>query len=353
MVFLALAVRTQAPIDRDTLVAVVELFAFQPVIKVTPRRVLADGRAEMVLRLVEIEVVVLVEQNRLAVVAGNLPAPARQGGKAVRLGNSVPVQQQKIRDASDVFPRNGPAAIGCADQQTPPVPRGPLDALDQFVDAVRLQNRVVVTHVAFVVDFDEHVAITAVEQPVRCVVRRANHCRFIAQPFVLTEIEAAEDDGQAEFVRLVENAPKPIQIIRPQRTVRFNGGIVPRLFLRVTLRRPALQIDGEREQAVPAPFRHRGNELARVPFRVPFARVRVSPLVRGGRIAVVENSLDHPRVQQQPLDAVPAPDATGISWPAVDVKFVANDGDGGFLRRRPVRLAAPPAKRHGEKRDGN
>src|SRR5438034_1264262 len=51
------------PVDRHALVALVETLALHAKVEATPRRMLADGGNEVVLRLVEREVIVLIEQN--------------------------------------------------------------------------------------------------------------------------------------------------------------------------------------------------------------------------------------------------------------------------------------------------
>src|SRR5262249_18748421 len=54
-----------APVDRDGLVAGREGLALEAVVEIAPRGVLTEGRSEVVPRLLEVEVVVLVEQDRL------------------------------------------------------------------------------------------------------------------------------------------------------------------------------------------------------------------------------------------------------------------------------------------------
>src|SRR5205823_11123362 len=76
------------PVDRHALVARVEPFALHAIVETTPRRMLADGGDEMVLRFVEIEVVVLIEQDRLAVVAGHVPRLADHFRNPRGIGNA-------------------------------------------------------------------------------------------------------------------------------------------------------------------------------------------------------------------------------------------------------------------------
>ena len=56
-----------------------------------------------------------------------------------------------------------------------------------------------------------------------------------------------------ELVGPVEDASQPRQVVGAQRTVGVEGRVLPRLRFRVALRRAALQIDREGEQAVVLP----------------------------------------------------------------------------------------------------
>src|SRR6185503_6143701 len=103
---------------------------------------------------------------------------------------------------------------------------------------------------------------------------------------VLAEVEVTENDDHAEFVRFVEDALQSSEVITPQRTIGFDGGVVPRLVLRVTLRRTALQIEGEREQSVSPPFGHGSNEFTRVAIGVPFAGVGIDPVAQSLRVTI-------------------------------------------------------------------
>src|SRR5687768_18476222 len=56
------------PVDGDRLVAVVERLIFHAEVEVSPRGILRDGGEEVVVRLVEVEVVVFVEEDGLVFV---------------------------------------------------------------------------------------------------------------------------------------------------------------------------------------------------------------------------------------------------------------------------------------------
>src|SRR5204863_3106449 len=110
-------IAADVPVDRHALVALLETLALHAKVEATPRRMLAHGGDEVVLRLVECEVVVLVEQNRLAVVAGHSPRLANHFRDPRGIGNAVAVHQKKIGGANDVCRWNGAAAVRRADQQ--------------------------------------------------------------------------------------------------------------------------------------------------------------------------------------------------------------------------------------------
>src|SRR5262245_24535695 len=100
---------------------------------------------------------------------------------------------------------------------------------------------------------------------------------------------------------------------------------MPWLPLGIAFGRTALEIYGKGEQAVLAPFRHRGEKLTCVALGVPLAGVRISPALNRTGVAVVKDPLDHPRVHQQALDFLSVPGASLIRGLAVDVELVADD----------------------------
>ena len=134
--------------------------------------------------------------------------------------HAVAVEQQEIGRAHHVFLRHGAAAVAGAHEQAPPVALGLADALDEFMDARRTQDVVVVgLDVGLVVHLHEHVAPAAIEQPARGVIRGAQHGGLVAQPLVLAEIEVAEDDHHSLLIRRIEHAPHPLRELRTQRAV--------------------------------------------------------------------------------------------------------------------------------------
>jgi hypothetical protein len=81
------------------------------------------------------------------------------------------------------------------------------------MDAGRLENRVVIAHVALVINLDQHVAPAMVEQPAGSIVRGSHHCGFVLQSFILPKIEKTDDDDHAEVVGAVDDALQPGQVI--------------------------------------------------------------------------------------------------------------------------------------------
>src|SRR6266849_1571201 len=192
-----------------------------------------------------------------------------------------------------------PPLYGGTDEQTAANARLFLHAFDQLVHTLGLQNRLVVTHIiAVVVDLDQHVAIAAIENPLRGVIRRANNRGLITQSLVLAEVEVTEDNYHPEFVCPIDDAFEPLHVIRAQGAILDDGRVVPRLVFRVALRRAALQIDCEREQAVVPPLRHRRDELARVALCVPLASIWIRPLRNRVRVQIIEDALEHARVEE-------------------------------------------------------
>src|SRR5262249_907082 len=96
--------------------------------------------------------------------------------------DAIAVQEDEIRGTDNVFFWNDAAAITGADKKPPAVAGSLLDALNQLVNALRLEDVVVVTDVALIVDLDEDVAIAVIEKPVDGVVHTALDCLLIGEP---------------------------------------------------------------------------------------------------------------------------------------------------------------------------
>ena len=82
------------PIDRDGLVAVVEVFAFHAIIEIAPGGVFGNRGDEIVHRLVEVEVVVFVEAfaggGIMAMLAQTMmPEAFEEGGAPVGLATII------------------------------------------------------------------------------------------------------------------------------------------------------------------------------------------------------------------------------------------------------------------------
>ena len=185
----------------------------------------------------------------------------------------------------------------------------------------------VARHVALVVDLDDRVAVAAVEQPGHRVLDTAPDRRLVVQPLVLPEVEQADDRDHAELVHPVEDRLEPGHVGWPQVAVGGEGGVDPGLQPAVALRRPALQVQRQRQQPVPPVLGQHLDELARVALRLPGAGVRVSPAIARVRVEVIERRLDHARVEQQPLDPVAVPVPPPVGRLAVDPEVLAPNLD--------------------------
>ena len=82
------------------------------------------------------------------------------------------------------------------------------------MNALRPENRVIVTDVALVVDLHENVPVASFEEPVRHRVHRTLHRSLVLEAFILAEVEVAEDDHHPQLVRPVEHLLQPGEVIR-------------------------------------------------------------------------------------------------------------------------------------------
>ena len=199
----------------------------------------------------------------------------------------------KSETAHTAAPGIPAAAVAGAHQQPLAVTRHPLRPSDQLVDAVRLQDLVLVArHVALVVDLDHHVAPALLQQPAAGLLHRAAHRGLVAQPLVLAEVEDAQHHHHAELVGAPQDpaqSPEMAAGLLRQCAVGRERRIVPRLGVGarqsaphlgvgvcnlplgeqppeplgavVAERRPTLQVDGDRGQAVRAVERQAAHEL--------------------------------------------------------------------------------------------
>src|SRR6266545_2377708 len=318
----------RAPVDRHTLVAVVEALALHAIVEKPPRGILADGRDEVVPGLVEVEMIVLVEEDRHGPIAGDFARLLDHRGNACGILHAVAVQQEEIGRADDILLRDDAATVAGADEEAPAVLGSFPDTVDEFMNALGLEKVVVVADVAFVVDLDEDVAITPLEEPIERVVHAALDRCLVLEPLILTEVKEPQNDDHAEFVRLVENALQPVHVVGTQTAVLPERGVVPGLLGGVALRTAALEVQGHAQQPVLPPGRHGRDELAGVALGVPLLRVGVRPQLHRLRIEVVENRLHHAAVEEQPLNVLAPPGSPLVSRLAIDPKLLTLNGDG-------------------------
>ncbi len=204
------------------------------------------------------------------------------------------MDEQEVTAAYHVLLRDRASAVTGADQQAATVALHAAHSVDQFMDALRHQDRVVVLfHITLVIDLHQHVAPAAGQYPRGGLVGSTDDRCLVAQALVLTEIEVTEYNHHAELVRGIEDACHARGERRPQTTVFGECAGDPRLGLRIALGGTALEVDGERQQPVRLPRRHRGNELAHVALGIPRSAVGIGPAFGGLGIEVVEHTLDH------------------------------------------------------------
>src|ERR1017187_1288332 len=92
----ALAGTADAPVRGNALIAVLKALVLHAIVEVTPRRMFAERGRHVVLRLIEVEVVVFVEEDRLGRVAGNSAGFPYHLRNFFGLRDSVAVEQQKV-----------------------------------------------------------------------------------------------------------------------------------------------------------------------------------------------------------------------------------------------------------------
>src|SRR5687768_10209486 len=103
----ALAVTAEAPVHRHTLVAFVEGFTLLAKIEVTPRCSFTDRGNEVVLRLVEVEMIILIEEDRFGRISGNPAGLPHHFADTLRFTHAIAVKQEIVRGADDILPRDG------------------------------------------------------------------------------------------------------------------------------------------------------------------------------------------------------------------------------------------------------
>src|SRR5687767_13065750 len=118
------------------------------------------------------------------------------------------------------------------------------------MDALRLENRVIVADIALVVHLHEDVRPSAFYQPARGFIGRTKDSCLILNAFVLAEVKVADDRNHAEFVGAIEDSSEAPRVIGAQRAIHFERGIVPRLLTRIAFRGSTLEINRERQESV-------------------------------------------------------------------------------------------------------
>jgi len=186
---------------------------------------------------------------------------------------------------------------------------------------------IVRSHVALVVDLDQHIAVAVLQHPADGLIHTAQDRLLVLESLVLAEVKQAQDDHHAELVGAVENLLQPAHVFRPEVAFGREGGVVPGLLLGVAFGAAALEVHRKGQQPVAPPLGHGCDELSRVAIGVPPARVRVGPSRPGLGIQVVKDALHQAGIEQQAFDPVALPRSPLIRRPAVDVERIGTNGD--------------------------
>ncbi len=78
-------------------------------------------------------------------------------------------------------------------------------------------------HVAFVIDFDQHIAEPLFQDPPRCVLGGCDHGCFVFETLVLAEIEVAEDHNHPQLIGFLDHLLHAISVIGPEFAVSVNA----------------------------------------------------------------------------------------------------------------------------------
>src|ERR1700761_6246659 len=124
---------------------------------------------------------------------------------------------------------------------------------------------------------------------------------------------------------------------------------MPGLVPAIAHRTAALDVEGDRGQAMRPVERQGRDELAGIAFRIPGA---VAPGPHAARlgILVVDDAVDHPGGEELALDLAAAEGPAGIGWLAVDMERIAHNGDAGGAAARGGRSGTRAHSRHQKRR---
>ena len=214
----SLAPRGDLPVYGDALETFVETFAAHSIIEIAPAGAFAEGGQEIVVGFVEVEVIVLVKEDGLVVIALEPADLLDHFSNAVGVADAVAVEKEEIGALGDVVGRDLAAGEGSRDEKF--FAGALLDALDQFVGSVGFEQRARIADVVgFVGDFDQDVAVVPGEEPIGSVVGAFEN-RFIScEAVLLAKIEEAENGGHSQLVGLVQDLFETIHVVGAKVTV--------------------------------------------------------------------------------------------------------------------------------------
>src|SRR5262249_15989183 len=87
----------------------------------------------------------------------------------------------------------------------------------------------------------------------------------------------------------------------------------------------ALQVDGEAQQTTCAPLWHCRDEFASIALGIPLVSIWIGPAGTRFRIQVVEDSLNHSGIEQQPFDTFALMGAAGVGGLTIDQETIIFD----------------------------
>ncbi len=92
------------------------------------------------------------------------------------------------------------------------------------MDPVGLEDLMIIgTHVTLVVDLDQDVPVSALEQPAHDIVHRSYNGCLIPEMLVLSKVKQTQEDDHAEVVGFAQDLFQPVEVIRTKPAVGIKG----------------------------------------------------------------------------------------------------------------------------------
>ena len=103
------------------------------------------------------------------------------------------MHQDEVGGGHHFISRNSPPSKTCTHQERSASAVDGFSQANQLGDSVWSENFMVIPDIALVVDLDQNIPVTVVEQPLEGLPKAALHPRLVAQPLILPEVEDAQD----------------------------------------------------------------------------------------------------------------------------------------------------------------